>query len=154
MRVVYLGACVLQSGKAGQLWALEDDAAAAPDAESLRLVASPFGSEKKTRVVGAVYETVAKVTDGRLTELSRDMIYRSMLETDAIVYMALRDKGVNDVLDAAKAEAKAARSGVVDGPLDQVARIVAMAPLGDREHVIRGFSSEVRRRANLISRQG
>lgn len=153
-RIVYLGPCDLQGGKTGELWATEDAALAATDADALRRLASPFGKGKRSSTVGAVYEAGANIEDGRVTQISRDMTYRKMVSTDAVVALALRAKGLEAAEAAKRAEAKARKDGPADDLLDQLARIIAAGSINDQEHIIRGFSDEVRRRALAIWRKG
>lgn len=153
-RVVFLGPVTLEGNKPGEYWATEEAARAAPDAEALRRVASPFGKGRRSATVGAVYETGAKVgEDGRIVQINRDMTYRAMLDTDAVVAMALRAKGLQAQQDAERAEAKARRLGPANEQLEHLAYIVAAGGINDQEHIIRGFANELRRRSLEIWRR-
>lgn len=154
-RLVFLGPVTLEGNKPGELWATEQATLGAADAEGLRRLASPFGKGRRSSTVGAVYEGGAEVDEaGRVTRISRDMTYRTMLDTDAVVALALRAKGLQAQQDAEKAEAKARREGPANDLLDQLARIVAAGSINDQEHIIRGFSVEVRKRALQLWREG
>lgn len=152
-RVVYLGPVTLKGNKPGELWATEEAARSAHDAAALYRIASPFGKGRRSSTVGAIYEAKATVEDGKLQSMSRTRTYRAMLTTDAVVAMALRAKGLQAQEKAERAEAKARKAGVADDLLNELARIVAATPLTDQEHVIRGFSTEVRKRALEIWRK-
>lgn len=157
LRVVYLGTCTLEDKKPGEVWAPEALAAAAQTTAELRAAGSPFSKRRQSYTVGAVYEATADLDEnGRLTALTRDHAYRAMLDTEAMSALVLREKGLAASEQRKKAEAKARRDGgpSLDSLLDQVARIVARTPFQQQDAVVRGFTSEVQRRALELWRKG
>lgn len=157
IRVVYLGTCTLDDKKPGEVWAPEALAAEAKTTDQLRATGSPFSKRRQSYTVGAVYEATADLGEnGRLTSLTRDHSYRAMLDTEAVSALVLREKGLAASEQRKKAEAKARRDGgpSLDSLLDQVARIVARTPFQQQDAVVRGFTSEVQRRALELWRKG
>lgn len=149
-RLVYLGTTTLADKKPGELWTTEALALAAKDVDELRLMSSAFSKRRTGYTVGAVYESAGSVVEGgKLVQLNRALTYRSMVDTEAMSALVLREKGAEAAERAKKAEAKARKDGgeSLDSLLDQVARIVSRAPFGDQGKIVSGFSADVQRRA-------
>lgn len=155
-RLVFLGTATLADKKPGELWTTEALALAAKDVGELLTMSSAFSKRRQTYTVGAVYESPESVIEGgKLTQLDRTLSYRSMVDTEVMSALVLRQKGQAAAERAKKAEDKARRDGgeSLDSLLDQVARIVSRAPFSDQQRIINGFSSEVGRRALEIWRR-
>lgn len=152
--LVYLGSCTLADNKAGERWATEKMASKAATLDDLLAASNPFGKDRRSYVVGAVYETGARVgEDGRPESVGRAMNYARMLDTDPVAAAALLEKGKEAQEIRRRAEAKARKEGPADRLLDQMARIVAGVPITQQELVIQGFSTEIRKRALAIWRK-
>lgn len=155
-RVVYLGTTTLEGNKPGELWTTEARALAATEVDQLRRTSSAFGKRRNSYTVGAVYESACELDEaGRLIKLDRNLIYRAMVDTEAMCALVLHDKGLAAAEAAKRAEAKARKDGgeSLDSLLDQVARIVARAPFQDQGRIVAGFSADVQRRSLEIWRK-
>lgn len=146
-RVVFAGFTTIVGGKRGELWLLEETARCCDDGEAIRARASAFSSGRTKPTVGAVYETLVSIADGRLSSLGRDRTYVAMLDTPALQAAALASRGVEHRERAAKAEEKARASVPGQQAISDLARIVAAARLNDQDAVILALSTAIRREA-------
>lgn len=155
-RLVFLGTCTLQGGKAGELWVTEARARQHPDdTAALRKVASPFGKEKRSFTVGAVYEVPAVVdAEGQVTNITRDFRYVEMVDTPAVATLQLEEKGLAALAAAKREEEKARKNPAYASLIRDLARIVAAAPFGQQDRVIAGIGHELRRESLELWKKG
>lgn len=155
-RLVFVGTCVLVDKKPGELWITEARAAEHPDdSAALRSAASPFGKEKRTFTVGAVYEVPAVVDEaGQVTSITRSFAYKAMLDTPAVAALQLQEKGTAAIAAAKREEEKARKNPAYSSLIHDLARIVAATPFNQQDHVIAGISHELRRESLELWRKG
>ena len=151
-RVVYCGTAELASGKDAELWATEDFVKACTTGEAIRHHASAFAKTRTRFVVGDTYEREILVENGKLRQMAGALKWCGICSTDAISALSLIEKGKADAKAIEAAQAKARKEGPTHSLLDQMARIVARAPLGQQELLLQGWCAEIRQRANVIKR--
>jgi hypothetical protein len=154
-RLVFIGTCTLEDRKPGQLWVTEERALKhRDDAEALRRSASPFSKDKRTYTVGAVYETPAIVDEqGAVTNITRSLVYKAMVDTPATAALQLEEKGVRAMADAKREEEKARKNPAYASVIRDLARIVSAAPFSKQDRVIAGIMLDLRREALELHRR-
>lgn len=155
-RLVFLGTCTLQGGKSGELWATEELTLKHPDdAAALRKIASPFGKEKRSFTVGAVYEVPAFVDEnGVVTSITRTFDYRAMVDSPAVACLQLEEKGLAAIENAKREEAKARKNPAYASLIRELSLIVAAAPFAQQDRVIAGIGHELRRESLELWKKG
>lgn len=152
-RVVYLGTISLSGGREGELWDLEEFTESVPTVEALRAHASAFAKSRKSYDVGGIYAVGLSTKDGRIDQMQGVKAWSGQMRNDVISAIALIEKGREAAKAVERARAKAVKVGPTNGLLDEMARIVAAAPVGQQESLLQGLVVELRHRSREIWRK-